>query len=244
MYGYKRIFSDMDTLCLEAARELLRLIQQGIDERGEFHLFLAGGATPQRFYKLLASSAYASAIPWNKIHLYFGDERNVPPDHPDSNYNMVNNALLSRINIDPMRVHRIHGELVADQAASAYHTLIKSIVPKSVDNQPQADLVLLGLGTDGHIASLFPATDILYTVDSFAAAVKVEKLNSWRISITYPIINNARNLWLFVSGDNKQEIIDRVFNHPAAVDPLPVERITARGNVTWFLDQAAAKWLK
>jgi len=244
MQGYKRIVPNIETLCLEAARELLRLIQQGLDERGEYHLFLAGGSTPQSFYQLLATAPYANAIPWGKLHLYFGDERNVPPDHPDSNYNMVNNALLKKINIDPMRVHRIHGELAAEQAASGYHTLIKSIVPRGVDNQPQADLVLLGLGTDGHIASLFPATNILDSVDSYAAAIKVEKLNSWRISITYPVINNARNLWLFVSGDGKQEIIDRVFNHPSAVYPLPVERINSRGNVTWFLDQAAAKWLK
>lgn len=244
MQIYKKILPDMEALCLEAARDLLRLIQQGIAERGEFHIFLAGGSTPQSFYKLLATSTYANAIPWNKLHLYFGDERNVPPDHPDSNYRMVNNALLKQISIDPMHLHRIQGELTADQAAAAYHNVLKNLVPKDANDQPQPDLVLLGLGPDGHIASLFPDTDILDKVDNHCAAVWVEKFKSWRISITYPVINNARNLWLLVAGDNKQDIVDRIFNHPSAVDPLPVERIAAQGQVTWFMDQAASKWLK
>lgn len=233
----------MDGVCNEAANQLLQLIHQGIDARGEFHLFLAGGSTPQSFYRLLASANFAHTIPWGKIHLYFGDERSVAPNHPDSNYNMVNCALLNRISIDPTHVHRIHGELAADEAAAAYHNTLDALVPKDGEGRLQPDLVLLGLGTDGHIASLFPGTDILDRCDSHCAEVWVEKLKCWRISITYPLINNARNLWLFVAGENKQEIVDRIFNHASVVDPLPVERIAATGNVTWFMDQAAAKSL-
>jgi 6-phosphogluconolactonase len=244
MKNFKRILPDMDSLCYEAARDLLRLSHQAIDERGAFHIFLAGGSTPQSFYKLLASSSYANAIRWGKVHLYFGDERNVPPDHRDSNYNMVNNALLKKINIDPTHIHRIHGELAATQAAVAYNNVLNYRVPKDADDKIQPDLVLLGVGSDGHIASLFPGTDILNKDDSHCAAVWVEKLKSWRISITYPVINNARNLWFFVAGDAKEDIVDRIFNHPSVIDPLPVERIAAKGNITWFMDQAAAKWIK
>lgn len=234
----------MDTLCQNAAQELLRLMHQTIDERGVFHLFLAGGSTPQRFYNLLATPIYAKAIPWGNVHLYFGDERHVTPDHPDSNFKMVNDSLLKKINIDPTHVHRIQGELSAVEAASAYHRTIDSLLPKNADNRPQADLVLLGLGPDGHIASLFPDTDILDNIEVYCAAVQVSKLKAWRMSITYPVINNARNLWFMVAGDNKQAIIDRIFNHPTSIDLLPVERITAHGAVTWFMDQSAAKLTK
>lgn len=244
MQAYKRILPDMQTLCLEAARDLLRLIQQGVEERGEFHLFLAGGSTPESLYRLLSHAPYAKAVPWGKVHLYFGDERNVPPDHPDSNYRMVNSVLFSQISIDPMRIHRIQGELPADQAAAAYNTMLVNIVPKGSSDHLQADLVLLGLGTDGHIASLFPGTVILDEENSVCAAAYVDKLKTWRISITYPVINHARHVWLFVAGENKQDIVDRIFNHPASDNLLPVERINAKGQLTWYLDQAAAAKLK
>lgn len=244
MQHYKKVLPNMEALCLEAARDLLRLIQQSIDERGSFHIFLAGGSTPENFYKLLATSTYANVIPWNKINIYFGDERNVPPDHPDSNYKMVNTALLNKLSIDPTHIHRIHGELTADDAAIAYHNTIKVLAPADENDTPQPDLVLLGLGPDGHIASLFPNTDILNKRDTYCAAVWVEKLKAWRISITYPVINNARNLWFLVAGENKQDIVDRIFNHASILEKLPIERIAAKGQVTWYLDQAAAKWLK
>ncbi len=244
MQGLKRVLPSMDTLCQDAAKELLRLIHRTIEERDIFHLFLAGGSTPKSFYKLLASPIYASAIPWGKVHLYFGDERHVTPDHSESNYRMVNDALLTKISIDPTHVHRIQGELSADQAAETYHKVIDSLIPSDKDGKPQPDLVLLGLGPDGHIASLFPGTDILDNHQAYCAAVWVEKQKSWRMSITYPIINNACNLWFFVAGENKQAIVERVFNPPTASEPLPVERITAQGAITWFMDQSAAKLLK
>lgn len=240
MKGFKRIAPTMDTLCQDAAQELLRLMHQTIDERRVFHLFLAGGSTPQRFYNLLATPIYAKAIPWGNVHLYFGDERHVAPDHSDSNFKMVNDSLLKKINIDPTHIHRIQGELDAADAADAYHQAINSLLPKDADNRPQADLILLGLGPDGHTASLFPDTDILDNTKAYCAAVWVSKFNTWRISITYPVINNARNLWFLVAGDNKQPIVNRIFNHPSTIDPLPVERISARGAVTWFMDQSAA----
>lgn len=243
MQPHKRILADMESLCLQAARDLVHLIRQGVDARDEFHLFLAGGSTPKSLYKLLATEPYSSSIPWGKVHLYFGDERNVAPDHPDSNFNMVNTALLGKVNIDPTHIHRIRGELDATEAASTYDTLLKNILPKDSDERLQPDLVLLGLGGDGHVASLFPGSAILDEADASCAATPVEKLKTWRISITYPLINNARDVWLFVAGDSKRAIVDRIFNHPSSSEPLPVERINARGRLTWYLDQAAASQL-
>lgn len=240
MRAFKKITPNIDSLCKEAASQLLRLIHQGVDAKGDFHLFLAGGSTPQGLYKLLATNTYASAIPWGNVHIYFGDERNVAPDHRDSNYNMVNKALLSHINIDPTHIHRIHGELEAHEAATAYDATLNHLLPEDSEKRLQPDLVILGLGDDGHIASLFPDTDVLDVTDRSCSAVWVAKLKTWRISITYPLINNARHLWLFVAGESKREIVERVFNHPSNTGHLPVQRIAARGEVTWFLDQAAA----
>ena len=244
MQGLKRILPTMETLCQDAAKELLRLIHRSVEERDIFHLFLAGGSTPKSFYRLLATPLYANAIPWGKVHLYFGDERHVTPDHPDSNYKMVSDSLLTRINIDPTHVHRIQGELDADQAADSYHKIIDSLIPHDENGSPQPDLVILGLGADGHVASLFPETEILKNQQRYCATVWVEKQKSWRMSITYPVINNSRNLWFFVAGENKQEIVDRIFNHTTSSDPLPVEQIATQAATTWFMDQAAAKLLK
>jgi len=237
---HKKVLRDMDSLCAEAAYDFVQIISSAVDARGEAHIFLAGGNTPRHFYKLLASPPIGNSIPWGKVHIYFGDERNVPPDDPDSNYNMANRALLSRINIDPLRIHRIPGELTADEAALAYNNKLKHFLPFDSNENPCPDLVLLGLGEDGHVASLFPDTDILNNHADFAAAVWVEKLRTWRITITYRVINNASNVWLFVSGESKRDIVDRVFNYSTS-ERYPVERIKPRGKLTWFLDEAAAQ---
>jgi 6-phosphogluconolactonase len=241
---YKIIKSDPDAVCVEAAKHLIRLSQQCVDERGEFTLALAGGTTPKRFFQILAKPPYSTAIPWGKTRIFFGDERAVPPDHPDSNYGMANRYLLKHINIDPLRIHRIQSELDPQDAAKGYHITLAGFLPLNHDKKPVFDLVLLGLGDDGHVASLFPGSDILQEQEKHADAVWVESKKTWRISITLPVINSAHNIWLMVTGESKADIVDRVFNYPSEANPLPIEMLKADHGITWYLDEAAARWLK
>jgi 6-phosphogluconolactonase len=241
---YKIIKPDADAICLEAAKDFLRLAQQCVQQKGEFSVALAGGSTPKKLYQILAKPPYADALPWGKMRLFFGDERGVPPDHPDSNYAMANRYLFKHINIDPTHVHRVQAELEPDKAAQAYHATLKGFLPLDEDNRPVFDLVLLGLGADGHVASLFPGTDILQVEDRCAAAVWVEDKNSWRISVTLPVINSAEHVWLLVTGEAKNDIVDRVFHYPSVNTPLPVERLNPKRDLSWYLDHAAARWVR
>lgn len=244
MQTYKIIKPDPEAVCLEVARNMLRLAQQCVDQKGEFNVALAGGSTPKRLYQILAKPPYSSAMPWGKMRLFFGDERAVPPDHPDNNYGMVNRHLLKHISIDPLRVHRIQSELDPQQAADAYHTVVKGFLPQDAAGAPVFDLVLLGLGDDGHVASLFPGSELLEVDDRCAAAGWVEDKKSWRISLTLPVINNAEHVWLLVTGEAKNDIVDQVFHYPSVTLPLPVERVRARQEISWFLDDAAARWIR
>ncbi len=244
MNTYKIIQPDPDALCHEAAKHFLHLALQCVDQKGEFNVALAGGTTPKKFYQLLIQPPFLNSIPWGKMRIFFGDERAVPPDHPDSNYGMTNRVLLKHISIDPLRIHRFQSELEPEQAAKAYHTCLKSFLPVNNSGLPVFDLILLGLGDDGHVASLFPGTDIVDVTDKCAAHVWVEAKESYRLSITLPVINSADNVWLMVTGKNKKDIVDRIFNYPSITEPLPVERVKPRNGVTWYLDQAAANWIK
>lgn len=238
----KKVLTDINEVCYSMASQLLRVANDAIDDRGEFNIFLSGGSTPRQLYKLLASPNYSNLLPWGKMHIFFGDERCVPTDHPDSNYKMANEALFKYVNLDPTHIHRIPSEYSPVEAAKNYHITLKALLPKDSEGNVIADLILLGLGEDGHTASLFPDTEILDVKDENAAAIYIEKIDTWRISITYPVINNARNIWFMVTGANKQKIVDRIFYHPSETDPLPVERIKPKGDVVWYLDRDASSW--
>ncbi len=238
-----RIFSDLNDLSSGATERILVLLKRAISERGEFHIALAGGTTPRQLYQRLGSPRFADHIPWDKIHLYFGDERSVPPDHPDSNYRMVQDSLISRVPFAKEHIHRIHGELPdLSQAARDYATTLQTNLPKSPCGQVQFDLVLLGMGNDGHVASLFPDTPILQQYNALVDTVHVAKLDAWRISITFPVIDNARNIMILVSGDQKADIVRRVFSNTSSAD-LPVQMIKPKGQCEWYLDNAAAQLL-
>lgn len=233
--------ADMEALCHAAAKQLVELI---LAKDGDFNIALAGGSTPKRLYQLLASAPYADQIPWQRMRIFFGDERSVGPDDSESNYRMAHDALLAHVPIAKDRIHRIHGEQSPIQdAASDYASVLKQYLPFDDACVLQFDMVLLGLGPDGHIASLFPGTDALTITDAATAAVWVEKFNTWRVSITYPLINHARRVWLFVAGASKAEIIDEIFNQAPQQPPYPVQAIQAENELCWFLDEAAAKEL-
>ncbi|MDA1107246.1 MAG: 6-phosphogluconolactonase [Proteobacteria bacterium] len=237
------IFPDLDKLSHAAAVRVAELAAQAVSCRGAFHVALSGGATPRHLYQRLAQKPFASEIDWSSVHIYFGDERCVPPDHPDSNYGMVESALLAHVPIPRAQIHRIEAELAyVRQRAAAYARVLESHLPV-VNGTLQFDLVLLGLGPDGHIASLFPATGSALSDKRPVTAVYADSMHAWRISITLPVINHARNILLLAPGAGKAAILGRVFRKAPSAPLLPVQRIKPQGILEWYLDQAAAAQL-
>ncbi|MGD8594001.1 MAG: 6-phosphogluconolactonase [Gammaproteobacteria bacterium] len=214
-----------------------------IQHHNAFHLALAGGSTPKSIYELMAGEEFHTLLPWDKMHIYFGDERCVPADHADSNYRMAKQALLSKVPISDDHVHPIVVDVHNIPAsAERYETELKNHLP--MDNStPTFDLVLLGIGDDGHTASLFPGTDILNETGKWVAAVYVEKFAAWRISITYPVINAAANVFVIAAGSGKSNIVKEVLASESAGTAYPVQEVQPRGELVWYLDAAAAAHL-
>ena len=228
----------------QVADHITTLARRAIEDHAAFHLALAGGTTPRQLYTTLAEKPYTQQIDWSSVHIYFGDERHVPPGHKDSNFSMAHEAMLQHVSIPDRQIHRIHGEM--DQAVEIgrqYAVEIETCLPRDKQGKPALDLVLLGLGPDGHIASLFPDTDILEQRTKSVDAVYVEKLSTWRISMTYPTLENARVIYLLVAGRNKASIVRDIFSGHAG-PPYPVERLHPSGKLHWFLDEAAASEIK
>lgn len=227
-----------------AAQRLVAIARDAIAEHGGFHLALAGGSTPKGLYRLLSEPGLAGQIPWERFHIYFGDERCVPPDHPDSNYRMARENLLDRVPIPAAQIHRMEGEREPAEAAARYAGVVADHLPADEGRQPRFDLILLGMGPDGHVASLFPDTPILEERNALAAAVYVEKFGAWRISLTLSVINSARHVLILVSGEGKAQTLARVLDGPIPPVPLPVQRVQPSGGPEWFIDRAAAQDLK
>ena len=241
--GDLRIYTDADTLIEAVAQRWVTVANGAINARGKFHVALSGGTTPRALYKLLALPKFSERIPWDRVHVYFGDERTVPPDHSDSNYRMAKEALFDHVPIPPAHIHRIQAELEDPHAAANEYTReLTGNLPLSAQGVVQFDLLLLGVGSDGHIASLFPATPVLYERARLVEAVHVESMDTWRITLTLPVIDHARNVWILVSGDAKAPIIRDVFA-TQRTPPYPVQLINPLGILEWHLDQAAAKLL-
>lgn len=235
MHGKLHIFDDIETLNEATAQHWQEQANAAVAARGAFHVALAGGSTPRRLYVRLAQDDYRQRLPWAETHIYFGDERCVSPDHTDSNYRMAHEALLSQVRAPPAQIHPMYDPVLSpEQNATHYAGLIAGI--------PAFDLILLGMGDDGHTASLFPDTTILDESHRPVAAQYVEKLAAWRISLTLPTINAARQVSVLVAGAGKAEIIAAV----AGVDTpdYPIQRVHPQpGRLDWFLDHAAAQRL-
>jgi 6-phosphogluconolactonase len=247
MDGERRlhIHADPAALARAVAERGAELARAACAARGAFHVALAGGSTPRLLYRLLASE-YRGQIDWSRTHVYFGDERCVGPDHPDSNYGMAREALLRHVAIPPGQIHRIEAEDPDPRAAARrYADLLHRQLPRPHPHGTvQFDLVLLGLGPDGHVASLFPGTAILDEQRAWVAAVHVDRLQAWRISVTFPVINAARHIVLLVAGDDKASIIRDVIGKPDPAARYPAGRLRPAGELEWFIDHAAARLLK
>jgi 6-phosphogluconolactonase len=204
---------------------------------GQFAICLSGGSTPRRLYKHLAGPPFASRIPWNRIHWFWGDERFVPHDDPASNYRMAYDALFSCVPISKERLHPIPTEgLSSQQAAASYQALLQRFYgQKWLDqDRPIFDVTLLGVGEDGHTASLFPGTSALLEDRQWVVAV-VSKASEARITLTYPVLNSSRNLAFLVTGSNKKNVLAEI----RAGSTAPAARVRPIGGLDWFVDRAA-----
>lgn len=234
-------FEHPDTLYEQCARRILQLAREVLDTRDRFHLALAGGSTPLALYRLLSAISGSEQPEWRRFEFYFGDERPVAPDHPDSNYRMAREALFAPLGIADSAIHRIHGELEPSAAVEHYVKALGNVPQQH--RLPQFDLILLGMGADGHIASLFPGSPLLQEKVMPFGASYVEKLGSWRLSLTLPAINNARHLLLLVSGEKKADIVRHVMQGHRNAVPLPVE-LLEREHLEWFIDREAGHLLR
>jgi 6-phosphogluconolactonase len=214
------------------------LVDQIAATQGRFALSLSGGSTPKRLYTLLANTPYRERIPWQRLNLFWGDERVVPPDHPDSNYRMAREAMIAHVPIPPDQVHPIPTALSPPEAAIAYERTLKSFYgAETLDPaRPLFNLTLLGLGPDGHTASLFPGTSALDERKAWVVSVVGAKPEP-RITLTFPLIESSLAVAFLVAGAEKRAVVTRLRQGDAA---LPAARVKAAGELRWFLDHAAA----
>jgi 6-phosphogluconolactonase len=219
-----RIFENSRELARGAAEHFVTLAQ-----KDSFTVALSGGSTPKILYQVLAEE-FREQIPWSTTQFFWSDERHVPPDHPDSNYHMAHEALLSRVPVPESNVHRVRSENPsAQEVADEYEKIIV----------PRLDLILLGLGTDGHTASIFPGSDVLHEMKRLVAAPWVEKLNTYRITMTLPLLNNGASILFLVSGAEKAQIVKEVLEGPKIYPAQFVQ--PTNGELIWMLDRDAAR---
>ena len=227
-----KVFPTPAAVAEEAARRVIDVAQS--TER--FSFVLAGGSTPKALYELLATESYRDQIDWSRCRVYFGDERCVPPDHADSNFRMAKLALLSKVPIPGDNIYRIRGEINPNDAAIEYGKLLKEHFD---DGGP--DLLLLGMGDDGHTASLFPGTEALKETHHRCVANYVEKFKAWRVTLSAPFMNRAENVIILAAGAGKAARLQEVLEGPQDPERLPIQLIRpASGKLTWLLDSAAA----
>jgi 6-phosphogluconolactonase len=235
-----KIVPDNAALNRAAAQEFQRLAESAIAERGRFSVALSGGNTPKGVYSLLAEE-YKS-LSWDKVHIFFGDERHVPADHPDSNYRMANEALLSHVPLPAKNIHRVQTELDPESAARDYEAQLRDFFHLTTNDWPRFDLIMLGLGDDGHTASLFPSTAALGETSRLVVANWVEKLQSFRITLTLPVLNYAAEVLFLVSGAGKADILKDVLRPGGR--RFPAQKVEpANGRLLWLADQDAARLL-
>jgi len=236
-----KIAPDAVTLAHEAAQEFHRLAEAAVQQQGRFAVALSGGNTPRSVYSLLASEP--KQLPWERIHIFFGDERHVPPDHPDSNFRMASESLLSKVPIPEKNIHRIHAELDAEPAAAEYDQDLRDFFGLVNQGWPRFDLIFLGIGEDGHTASLFPGSKALTETSSRVTANWVEKFKTFRITLTFPVLNHAAEVVFLVSGASKAQILSEILR--PGVQKYPAQSVQPQnGRLLWLVDEDAGSLLR
>ena len=232
---------DAPSLATRAAQIFSDCARNAVAKKDSFTVALSGGSTPRQLYELLADETreFREQILWQQCHFFWTDERPVAPDHPDSNYRMTWDAMLRHVAVPETNIHRIQGEKPPEDAAIEYEKELRTFFRLKDDESPAFDLILLGLGEDGHTASIFPGTEVLNESRRLVAAPWVAKMNSHRITLTLPVLNNAATIAFLVSGETKATILHEVLEGKPATFPAQAIRPTS-GELVWLADSAAA----
>jgi 6-phosphogluconolactonase len=241
-----RILADGAAIARRAAQEFVQAGASAVREKGSFNGVLSGGSTPKALYTLLVNDpTLRSQVPWDKIHLFFGDERHVPPDHPDSNFRMATEAMISKSPLKPEQVTRIKGEYPdTDQAALEYENALREYFKLKDGEYPRFDLVLAGMGNEGHTLSLFPGTKALHADGRIAVRNWVGKLYAERITLTAPAASNAARVIFMVTGADKAPALKAVLEGPFEPEQLPAQLLQPKnGKLLWLVDTAAGSML-
>jgi 6-phosphogluconolactonase len=237
---------DSAALARRAAHYFVEMAGEAVAAQGRARIAISGGATPKAAFELLADphQPWRNRMPWKALDLYWVDERSVPPDHADSNYRMTREALLDHVPLRPKQIHRIEGELDPEAAAARYESELRSSFRLEGAGSPRFDLVALGLGDDGHTASLFPHAEALREMSRLVTVSRAPRLDAARITLTWPVINHARSVFFLVSGERKAAILKEVLTGPCDSERLPSQLIwPSSGILTFILDKAAAALL-
>jgi 6-phosphogluconolactonase len=232
------VFDDLQSLSQSAAELFQSLSQAVIAARGRFAVALSGGTTPRLLYKLLGSVPYLNTIDWRRVYLFWADERCVPSDHPESNYRLVRDTLLENIPLPKRNVHNVQGEADPEEAARAYEQDIKAFY--NTVTIPSFDLIILGVGVDGHTASLFPGSSSSLAAARIAIPVYLAEPQVNRVSLTIPVINHASNVLFLVAGRAKAGVLQNILYQGNSKGYPAGQILTENGTVAWFLDREAA----
>ena len=236
-----RIYPNLDGLSRAAADLFIELQKKSICSEGHFSVALSGGSTPKLLYEVLALPDWQEELEWEKVHIFWGDERCVPPDHPESNYKMVNEILLQHISIPDQNVHRVPAEMDPRMAAFSYEESLRGFFHGPL---PLFDLVFLGMGEDGHTASLFPHSAGLNEEDRWFIANYAPEQETWRLTLTKNAISAAKNIAVLVAGKEKADMLSDVLEGDYQPYAKPIQLIKpVDGKMTWFVDQASARLL-
>ena len=238
-----RVYEGSDALAHAAAQHFTDRVKQSVEKRGRVRIAISGGSTPKATFALLAdeNQPYSKEIPWDKVELFWVDERTVGPDDPDSNYRMTKEALLSKVPLNPEHVHRIEGEIDPEEASAKYESVIRREFRLEGAEAPRFDVVWLGMGDDGHTASLFPNTEGIRELGRIVYANHVAQKDTWRITLTWPVINEALDVVFLIAGADKAEPLERVFYGEYDPETTPTQLIQPKnGSLLFLLDKEAA----
>jgi 6-phosphogluconolactonase len=238
-----KVWETPEEMAFAAAQLFASSIEKAVKTRGIARLAISGGSTPKAMFKLLADPAqpFLMTIPWDKLHLYWVDERCVGPDDPESNYGVARDLLLTKVPIPESNVYRMEGELDPEEAASRYESVLRNSMKLEGAESPAFDLVALGMGPDGHTASLFPHTAGLDEIGRLVIANHVAQKDTWRITLTWPVINQATEVAFELDGAGKADILAEVLTGPRDIERLPSQLIRpSSGKLLFLLDSAAA----